>query len=261
MGTWKRDWDFVEQLVGGDVDDLRAEALAIAPGRQRLEEVGLLFQDKVYALVRFTEPEVVVETGVRTGVATRMIMEALRAAGDGRLLSCDPMHQKESLARSKMTEALGPLPEVPWMFWPEKSITALVKMATECPEWHVFLHDSEHTFECQYFELEMAWRMVPPGGLVICDDWDFPLDSTRNETFQRWLEAHPEIKVGGFIGTAAVVVKDLKDPGGTPKLVLSEPAEDPAKAAVRKRDEAIRATAVAMRAVGREPTYEQYLTK
>jgi predicted O-methyltransferase YrrM len=59
--------------------------------------------DLLYALVRMTKPQLAIETGTGHAIATRRIGEALKANGEGFLISCDtePEYCAEALKNTK----------------------------------------------------------------------------------------------------------------------------------------------------------------
>ncbi len=121
----------------------------------------------LYAFVRALRPSVVLETGVANGHSSFFILSALRANGHGLLHSVDRspgvgsllgaeererwrLHvlQRKGLKRSFM-EILEPLQPIGF-----------------------FLHDSDHTYPWQSFELQAAAKKLAPGGVLTSDDCD-----------------------------------------------------------------------------------------
>lgn len=218
-----RDWAYIADLSkrhgGTNWGRYEAEARAIEP-RARLRELGMLYQDMLYGLARVIDATLIVETGVRTGVSTRFLLEAVAASKRQhftRVYSCDPLYKnaREAGARLKETSFSGDRLFPLWTFYPGKSTDALPKIAeatTGLGGWHLFLHDSDHGPECQTFELDFAWPLIAPGGLLVCDDWDWACDASGarggkpHGAFQKFLDRRG-LRVSGYIGTAAVVEK------------------------------------------------------
>lgn len=202
-----------------DVEEFRAgmdwpEFKALAPYRSRFQEIGLSYQEMLCAIIAVTAPEVVVETGVRTGVSTHYLYAGMPME----LHSIDPMYTTPTKALEGMEKAVPgcPLPGDRWTFWGKRSIDALLELAIKTGGWDLFVHDSDHRLECQTFELEFAWSMLRPGGMLVCDDWDFPRPNGNPHgaftTFckRKGLEFNT-------IGTAAVVAK----PAGIDERITS----------------------------------------
>lgn len=124
------------------------------------------FQEQLYNQLKIERPEVVVETGVQTGVSTDWILRALVENRRGCLYSIDPSITKIDAVTETLTEEqLG-------HWYPEAGLSVdVLKRLPLRPAWDVFLHDSDHNVHCQTYELEFAWRMVRPGGLICADDY------------------------------------------------------------------------------------------
>lgn len=125
-----------------------------------------------YALVRAARPELIVETGVASGVSTTHFLHALAKNGRGRLVSVD-LPGGEFLPEGE---------EPGWMVpdglrgaWDLRLGDArelLPGVLEEEGPVDVFVHDSLHTLEHMLFELREAYPAVAPGGFVVCDDAD-----------------------------------------------------------------------------------------
>lgn len=137
---------------------------------------------ELYALVRWLEPEHVVETGVSSGVSSAHLLLALRRNGHGRLHSIDrPTPQRgHCLAPDESPVALPPGLEVGWAV-PEElrpgwdlrigpSEKLLPPLAKECRPIGLFLHDSRHTARHLAFELETVRPSLAPGAVVLADN-------------------------------------------------------------------------------------------
>jgi predicted O-methyltransferase YrrM len=162
----------------------------------------LVYQDRLYALVREQKPKVVIETGVCKGVSTVMILAALGQNGDGHLFSCDPCYVNQDQAAKSIHKALKV--EVPmdrWTFVGKRSIEALKDWKS--PD--IFVHDSDHRAQNMAFELEWAWEHLRPGGWLVCDDFASRTLIWKHKVFPTWAQkagVTPEVWK-----TAAVVQK------------------------------------------------------
>ena len=138
----------------------------------------------LYAVVRALRPEIFVESGVLHGLTSTFILEALHRNGKGRLISADlPSYPETGPANKDGCNAVLPKGREPGWVIPDdlRSAWTLYKGATaqvlpdilqKLGEIDVFLHDSEHTHKTMFEELELGWKYLRPGGLMICDNFD-----------------------------------------------------------------------------------------
>jgi predicted O-methyltransferase YrrM len=160
---------------------------------------------RLYSLLRETQPETVVETGVCNGVSTAVVLEALHRNGRGRLYSIDlPEHAGEEnpevwegklgavIPRGKDAGWLVPDQlRSRWEFQEGRSQDLLPPLLDQLAPIDVFIHDSEHSYECMSFELAEARRAVRPGGMILCDD------ASWNPAFQEFAAGERVIDLGG----------------------------------------------------------------
>ena len=120
------------------------------------------YQDKLADLIRVEKPALVVETGLCTGFGAEYILQALDDNGNGCLYSIDPWPDKLFIE--------NPIVHPRFAFIQQKSQEFL--RGGECyiffPD--MFIHDSDHSKECQEFEYAWAWENVRPGGIIASDD-------------------------------------------------------------------------------------------
>ena len=57
-----------------------------------------------------------------------------------------------------------------WEFYEGRSQDLLPGLLDRLAPIDMFIHDSEHSYECMSFQLGEARRAVRPGGLILCDD-------------------------------------------------------------------------------------------
>jgi predicted O-methyltransferase YrrM len=206
-----KDWDFVaewasRQPPGAALITYRQEAEEV-PRRRLLEQNGpLSYQDYLYAMVRCQRPAVVVETGVRFGVSSYLILLALQRNERGHLYSCDPMHANQHVAQEAMARVLRVFPDFDrWTFSGVSSRKVLPELGTRTGPWNLFVHDSDHGERNMAWELRTAWPRLAPGGVLVCDDWDWPNPHGPHRAWERFCDRHD---LEFFtIGTAAVAVK------------------------------------------------------
>jgi predicted O-methyltransferase YrrM len=137
-------------------------------------------QSLVGDIIRREKPNVMIETGVESGYSSEHYLTAMDAAGTGHLFSCDPapsgfytanpiVHPRFTLILAKSQDALD----------------GIVKVSGPID---LFLHDSDHSWECQTWEYEYAWQHVRSGGVIASDDcgWGVIAPGTGNIAHNAW---------------------------------------------------------------------------
>lgn len=121
----------------------------------------------LYALVRSLRPSVVLETGVANGHSSFFILNAMEANGHGILHSVDRSAEVGGLLTDQDRER--------WRLHVLKA-TDLKRSFSEIlaalPLVNLFLHDSDHTYPWQSFELNAALKKLAPGAVLAADDCD-----------------------------------------------------------------------------------------
>jgi hypothetical protein len=194
-----------------------AKALAEACNKERksLTDTVRIFQKKLcyingylYAACRGLNPDVVVETGVRRGVSTAFILQALKDNDKGRLYSIDlPNVIVEGDTSNVLPGELETGGQVPdslkgerWSLILGDSKVELPKLLSRLGEIDVFHHDSLHTYDHMLFEYREAWKYLRHGGLLLSDD------AGCNSAF---VDFYSEVGARGvIIGDAGIVSKD-----------------------------------------------------
>lgn len=130
---------------------------------------------EIYILCRMWQPELVVETGVASGVSSALILQAMEDNGKGKLFSID-------IGKRWFDQDIGWL--VPdrlrhrWTLKIGASQQLLDPLLKELEQIDVFYHDSLHTYENMIFEYQAAWNYLREKGLLLSHDigkafWDF----------------------------------------------------------------------------------------
>jgi predicted O-methyltransferase YrrM len=166
------------ELAGDRVDELVA-------ARKGVQGVGELGHGRLlYALVRLARPQVVVETGVASGVSSAYLLKALERNGSGTLHSVDMPNYEEILEKQgAIPQATAILPRgkevgyaVPddlrsrWDLRLGLSREILPPLLQSAGPIDLYLHDSEHTYANMSWEYEQAWPVLRPGGILASDD-------------------------------------------------------------------------------------------
>ncbi len=140
----------------------------------------------LYAVVRTARPEAMVETGVANGFSTAFTLLALQANGVGHLHSIDlprevgrdyePGTFYEGEGRAGIPPGSEPgwlIPEIlkeRWTLILGRSQEELPPLLERLGTVDTFMHDSEHSFDCMWFEFNAAWPVLRPGGVLVSDD-------------------------------------------------------------------------------------------
>ncbi len=155
-----------------------------------------LFRILLYIAIRTEKPTVVIETGVLHGMTTLFLLRALERNGSGRLISIDlpsfpstgPSNRDgyvATLPAGRKPGWLVPAERYPnWDLILQASVDALPNVDVAPNSAGAFIHDSEHTFDTMWFELDWAWHHVREGGLIVCDNIE------ANTAFQDFCRRH-----------------------------------------------------------------------
>jgi predicted O-methyltransferase YrrM len=192
-----RDWeigysvsrDSLHEVTGvplGELDGYFAE-LASLHGSLRtqvgsLPSAGALMQAPLlYVLVRATRPERLIETGVSSGYSARLILEALRRNGAGRLHSIGIAKIAHGAIDRPDEEALQQR-SIGWLVpeelrdrWslhvgPSESLLDQLLADPSTAPLDLFLHDSLHLYDRMTAEYRAAWPRLRPGGYLLSHD-------------------------------------------------------------------------------------------
>lgn len=152
-----------------------------------------------YALVRLLVPAVVIEAGVHDGLGSLALLRALehnRAAGhDGRLISFD------------VNPAAGWLvgADPGWELRIESTRAGLPAVLAAVPGVDLFLHDSDHAYAHERFELDAVAAHLRPGGVLVSDNVH-ATSALAEVCAERGLDYHvfTERPCGHFYGGGAV---------------------------------------------------------
>lgn len=160
----------------------------------------------LYAAIRMLQPSVVVETGIASGRSSAFILQALEENKTGCLYSIDQpryyhgRHPGTYTTSSGHAEFSGFLPqnrEPGWLVpnhlrkrWKPvygSSREVLPRLLDELKSITLFYHDSDHSYENMAFEMNLAWKHLSEGGILLVDDvgWNTAFeDFTRNNGIQ-----------------------------------------------------------------------------
>jgi predicted O-methyltransferase YrrM len=99
--------------------------------------------------------------------------------GKGHLYSIDPMdvsHCTNGCVPKPELYDANPIVHPRFTLIRKLSQDALYPLFDEVGPFDIFIHDSDHSEECQTYEFEAAWVMVKTGGIIVSDDcfWGQP---------------------------------------------------------------------------------------
>jgi len=120
----------------------------------------------LYGITRLLKPQTVLETGVANGHSTFLLLKALEANGKGHLHSVDVGRDVGGLLeRERANWSLNVLDTKD----PSRSFSSLLDAL---PSLDLFLHDSDHSYRWQEWELSCITPKLSSGGVVAFDDAD-----------------------------------------------------------------------------------------
>lgn len=154
-----------------ELNEVRAECLAMAEARQIGRYAWGGFAEVCYAICRLNRPETVLETGVAFGWTSAFILAALEVNGKGHLHSIDlpafrPGAERITAAvvpnrlRHRWTLSLGP----------QSQLLPAVLEGLDAVDF--FHYDSDKTYQGMKWSYETVWRKIARGGVLMADDVD-----------------------------------------------------------------------------------------
>jgi hypothetical protein len=123
----------------------------------------------IYALVRATRPDAVIETGVATGVTSAFALAALEDNAHGELHSVD-LPPGVLIARGLVGSGIPPALRHRWRPRWGDARRLVPRVLDQTRGRRVFVHDSDHGYQAMRGELECAWRAFGPGDWIVADD-------------------------------------------------------------------------------------------
>jgi predicted O-methyltransferase YrrM len=173
-----------------------------------LADIGIEQGLYLYSLIRKFKPEIAVETGVCNGFSTAFLLLALATNQTGKLYSLDfpevaGANYEEGTFWQGKRGAVIPQDKAPGWVIPEhlkprweltlgKSQDKLPELLARLEKIDFFFHDSEHSYECMWFECNEAYKALREGGIMLFDDIGW------NQAFQNF--AKQENKEVFYIG-------------------------------------------------------------
>src|SRR5919197_3883859 len=164
----------------------REHLAAIGGSGHSLGAIGYTEGTYLYAVLRHVRPRVAVETGVANGFSTAFSLLALQQNGEGHLHSVDlprevgrdyePGTFYEGEGRAGIPSGSEPCWLIPrelkerWTLILGRSQEELPPLLDRLGTVDSFMHDSEHSFDCMWFEFNEAWPHLRDRGVLLSDD-------------------------------------------------------------------------------------------
>ncbi len=171
-------WDYFEKkgVSVSNVKSLLKESKEVVDYERSTLKNGRYWQiskDEVrsmYSVIRERKPNVVIETGMGSGVSTTSILSAMKK--HGRLISIDP-----GIPYGKGDREVGFL--IPsnlrsnLEYIKGTSTERLVEVLDSLSSLDVFFHDSDHSYQNVMFELNSVWQKIRKNPLILIDNYDW----------------------------------------------------------------------------------------
>lgn len=171
-------WDYFEKkgVTASIVKSLLKESKEVVDYERSTLKNGRYWQiskDEVrsmYSVIRERKPNVVIETGMGSGVSTTSILSAMKK--HGRLISIDP-----GIPYGKGDREVGFL--IPsnlrsnLEYIQGTSTERLVGVLDSLASLDVFFHDSDHSYQNVMFELNSVWPKIRKNPLILIDNYDW----------------------------------------------------------------------------------------
>lgn len=122
----------------------------------------------LYCIIRYLQPETVLETGIANGISSYYMLSALNKNGKGDLHSVDIDSNVGGLLRESERSR--------WRLHilNKKSARAQFKaVVASLPAIDIFIHDSDHSYNGQMSEYEAVYNKITGNGILFSDDIDF----------------------------------------------------------------------------------------
>ena len=157
----------------------------------------------LYIITRVIKPEIVIETGVESGLSSLIFLLAFTKNNKGHLFSIDlpPKHQ-DHLPSGKTIGWLVPdLLRDRWSLQLGDSRKILPKILNELKGCDLFLHDSDHSYDHMTWEFETVWPFLKQA--LLADDIN------TNNAFDYFSKKHDcrSLKISKRMGMMLLPVK------------------------------------------------------
>ncbi len=171
-------WDYFEKrnIPISEVRSILKESRQVVDYERSMLKTGRYWQitkdevRSIYSVIRERKPEIVIETGMGSGVSTVSILSAMN--DKGKLVSIDP-----GLPYGKGDREVGFI--IPssmksnLVYVKGTSSERLEGVLRTLPRLDVFFHDSDHSYQNVKFELGLVWPKIKENPLILIDNYDW----------------------------------------------------------------------------------------
>ena len=161
----------------------------MAKNWNRLGTFGITESRMLYVICRALKPEIVVETGVASGLSSSMFLLAMKQTKKGHLYSIDLPPTEELNEKIEQSTLLPENESSGWLIpdnlkniWTlnlGNSKKILPKILTNLKKCDIFLHDSDHSYEYMKWEFE---TVMPYLKKALLSD-----DISKNDAFDEFI--------------------------------------------------------------------------
>jgi predicted O-methyltransferase YrrM len=131
--------------------------------------IGATLGMVLYIICRKQKPDIVVETGVASGVSSSHILCALEQNKRGQLYSIDLPGWQGNQSGWLIPDYI----RYRWHLIVGKSSEKLAPLLKKVTGIDIFLHDSDHSYQNMLREFQTAWASLKAGGLLLAHNIDY----------------------------------------------------------------------------------------
>jgi predicted O-methyltransferase YrrM len=191
--------DFMMKLTGADAAEVKEYIVEFGTNQEfqnSIEEKRRVFGKRrhysydygigpalglvLYVICRRHQPDIVVETGVASGVSSSYILGAMEQNKRGQLYSIDLPWWQEERSGWLIPDYL----RYRWHLILGSSSEELAPLLKKVNEIDIFLHDSDHSYKNMLWEFQTAWAYMKVGGLLLAHNID------SNKAFADFSRSH-----------------------------------------------------------------------
>lgn len=135
----------------------------------------------LYYIVRIKKPELIIETGVATGMSSFFILKAMSENSSGKLISTDIRYDAGEIVPNYLKNRWD------FVLLKRDDKSQFKKFINNFDKIDIFFHDSDHSYWWQTLEYNLSFKHLKNYGLLISDDIDNSyafLDFVRKNTLE-----------------------------------------------------------------------------
>jgi len=120
----------------------------------------------LYYIVRIKKPELMIETGVATGLSSFFILKAMSENNFGKLVSTDIRYDAGEIVPDYLRNRWN------FILLKRDNKNQFKKFINGFDKIDIFFHDSDHSYWWQNLEYVYSFEHIKKGGLLVSDDID-----------------------------------------------------------------------------------------